>query len=57
MGYDLSLTRVGVEPTGRVLDLCRRIPGFTIIHTREGHKTTPLAFSSAPSHHPYARGP
>ena len=38
MGYDLSLTRAGVEPTGRVLDLCRRIPGFTVVHTREGHK-------------------
>lgn len=38
MGYDLSLTRRGVEPTKAVLDVCRQIPGFTIIHTREGHK-------------------
>jgi nicotinamidase-related amidase len=38
MGYDLNLTRAGVEPTKRVLDLCRRIPGMTILHTREGHK-------------------
>jgi nicotinamidase-related amidase len=38
MGYDLNLTRAGVEPTRRVLDLCRRIDGMTILHTREGHK-------------------
>lgn len=38
MGYDLNLTRAGVEPTRRVLDLCRAIPGMTILHTREGHK-------------------
>ena len=38
MGYDISLTRRGVGPTRRVLDACRAIPGFTIIHTREGHK-------------------
>lgn len=38
MGYDIGLTRAGIEPTKRVLDLCRRVPGFTIVHTREGHK-------------------
>ena len=38
MGYDLNLTRAGVEPTRRVLELCRRIPEMTILHTREGHK-------------------
>jgi nicotinamidase-related amidase len=38
MGYDLNLTRAGVEPTRKVLDLVRRIPGMTVLHTREGHK-------------------
>ncbi|HLG12297.1 MAG TPA: isochorismatase family cysteine hydrolase [Dehalococcoidia bacterium] len=38
MGYDLNLTRAGVEPTRKVLDLCRQIEGMTILHTREGHK-------------------
>ncbi len=38
MGYDISLTRAGVGPTRRVLAACRAIPGFTIVHTREGHK-------------------
>lgn len=38
MGYDISLTRRGIAPTRTVLDACRKIPGFTIIHTREGHK-------------------
>jgi nicotinamidase-related amidase len=38
MGYDISLTRAGVEPTRRVLEACRAIPAFTILHTREGHK-------------------
>jgi nicotinamidase-related amidase len=38
MGYDISMTRRGVEPTRGVLEACRRIPGFSIIHTREGHK-------------------
>ncbi len=38
MGYDIGLTRAGVEPTRRVLDLCRRVEGMTIMHTREGHK-------------------
>ena len=38
MGYDLNLTRAGVAPTQKVMELCRRIPGMTILHTREGHK-------------------
>ncbi|MFN0029507.1 MAG: cysteine hydrolase family protein [Acidimicrobiales bacterium] len=37
MGYDLSLTRSGLEPTARVLDAVRR-EGWTVIHTREGHR-------------------
>ncbi|SHR58442.1 isochorismatase [Mycobacteroides abscessus subsp. abscessus] len=38
MGYDLSLTRAGLEPTARVLAAARAV-GMTIIHTREGHRT------------------
>ncbi|MFC5703138.1 cysteine hydrolase family protein [Cohnella faecalis] len=38
MGYDLSLTRRAIEPIGRLLEITRAIPGFTIIHTREGHR-------------------
>ena len=38
MGYDLNLTRAGVEPTRNVLDVVRRIPGMHVVHTREGHK-------------------
>ena len=37
MGYDLSLTRAGLEPTARVLAAMRDI-GTTIVHTREGHR-------------------
>jgi biuret amidohydrolase len=37
MGYDLSLTRAGLEPTSRVLARARRW-GCTIVHTREGHR-------------------
>lgn len=37
MGYDLNLTRAGLEPTARVLAACRAA-GMTIIHTREGHE-------------------
>ncbi|MEL6981543.1 MAG: isochorismatase family cysteine hydrolase [Actinomycetota bacterium] len=36
MGYDLNLTRVGLEPTTKVL-AAARAAGMTIIHTREGH--------------------
>lgn len=37
MGYDISLTRRGIEPTAAVLALVRSIPGFSVVHTREGH--------------------
>ena len=37
MGYDLNLTRAGLEPTQRVLAACREL-GMTIVHTREGHR-------------------
>jgi len=38
MGYDLSLTRRAIEPIRSLLGAARAIPGFTIIHTREGHR-------------------
>ena len=37
MGYDLSLTRSPIEPIARLLSTLRT-QGFTIIHTREGHR-------------------
>lgn len=37
MGYDISLTRAGIEPTRRVLAAWRAVGG-TVVHTREGHK-------------------
>ena len=37
MGYDLNLTRAGLEPTQRVL-AAARTAGWTIVHTREGHR-------------------
>ena len=37
MGYDLSLTRAPIEPISRVLAALRP-RGYTIIHTREGHR-------------------
>jgi nicotinamidase-related amidase len=37
MGYDISNTARAIEPIGRLLETARRIAGFTIIHTREGH--------------------
>jgi nicotinamidase-related amidase len=36
MGYDLKLTRAGLEPTAQVLDACRAA-GIAVVHTREGH--------------------
>ena len=38
MGYDLSQTSRAIEPIQRVLDTVRKVPGFTVIHTREGHR-------------------
>ena len=37
MGYDLNLTRAGLEPTARVLAAARELE-MTIVHTREGHR-------------------
>ena len=37
MGYDLSLTRAPIAPIARVL-AAMRAGGYTIFHTREGHR-------------------
>ena len=37
LGYDISLTRVCIEPIGEVLDAARKA-GFHVMHTREGHR-------------------
>ena len=37
MGYDLSLPRAPIEPIAKLLEAVR-VKGFTVIHTREGHK-------------------
>ncbi|HMB95602.1 MAG TPA: cysteine hydrolase family protein, partial [Tepidisphaeraceae bacterium] len=37
LGYDISLTRVCIEPIRRVLTAARK-GGFHIFHTREGHR-------------------
>ena len=38
MGYDLSLTRAPIGPISAVM-AAMRAKGYTIIHTREGHRT------------------
>jgi nicotinamidase-related amidase len=38
MGYDLSLTRSAIGPIKQLLEVTRALTGFTIIHTREGHR-------------------
>lgn len=38
MGYDIALTARAIAPIKAVLDTVRRIPGFTVIYTREGHR-------------------
>jgi nicotinamidase-related amidase len=37
MGYDLSLTRAPIEPIKQLM-AAMRARGFTIVHTREGHR-------------------
>ncbi|MDA0672077.1 MAG: cysteine hydrolase, partial [Cyanobacteria bacterium] len=37
MGYDLSLTRAPIEPLKNLLAVMRSL-GYTIFHTREGHR-------------------
>jgi nicotinamidase-related amidase len=37
LGYDISLTRVCIEPIKKVLDAFRK-GGYHILHTREGHR-------------------
>jgi nicotinamidase-related amidase len=39
MGYDISLTARAIEPIKNLLAHVRAVPGFTVIHTREGHRS------------------
>ncbi|QYR23642.1 cysteine hydrolase [Paenibacillus sp. sptzw28] len=38
MGYDISLTARAIAPIRSLLNEARAVPGFTVIHTREGHR-------------------
>jgi nicotinamidase-related amidase len=38
MGYDIGMTARAIEPIRTLLEEVRAIPGFTVIHTREGHR-------------------
>ena len=37
LGYDISLTRICIDPIRKVLAACRKA-GFHVMHTREGHR-------------------